>query len=169
MPFVWEAVSNLGTAFYDLPEKMIVSATVCVGRLSVWWCWWRGNALDLGAPCWNLGTCGFDWLLGMAVLGSEMWSSGSRLQCARIHLGQHPPFPALFRAQTQHLDVELVIGKVFILFFINIPVIPELFLGLQNCNSCKIFQGEFVCETAHCISECSSNLFPKERGHWCVS
>lgn len=59
----------------------------------------------------------------MAVLGSEMWSSGSRLQRARILLGEHPPFPALFGAQTQHLDIALMLGKVFILFFINIPVI----------------------------------------------
>lgn len=87
-----EAASNLATAFYILSEKTIVSATACAGRLSVWWCWWRGNALDLGAPCWNLGTCGFDWLLGMLVLGSEMWSSGRRLQRAGITQENIPPF-----------------------------------------------------------------------------
>jgi len=86
-----------------------------------------------------------------ALADAELLAVGSSVPGfqSRKYKNAHP-FHALLGTQNQPLD--LMIRKVFHIPFFNIAVTQGLFLGLQNFDSCKIIQNEFVCETSHCIS-----------------
>lgn len=73
--------------------------------------------------------------------------------CSHSSNNNGHPLHALFRAQNQPLELKLMIRKVFLTVFLNIPVTQGLFLGLQNFNSCKIIQNELVCETSHWVCQ----------------